>query len=453
MKNMKAFAGAIFTLLMLAGIASADDYEQDKNMYWPQWRGPLGNGVAPLSDAPLHFSATENVKWKFEDPGRGFSTPIIWGDKIFMTTALEIKDDTPPQPPPAGGGRRGRMRGGRILAQSFALLCIDRNTGDLLWRRVANETLPHEGIHRQLGSYANQSAVTDGEHVYAFFGSFGLYAYDLDGNKLWDRDFGVKMQIYNRFGESSSPALHGDTIVVQFDHEGNSFIEALDKHTGETIWRHERDEDTSWSSPFILEHEGKAQAVFSASAFVTSYDLETGDLLWKCSGMSPHPIPMAVSGHGMVFMTSGSRRRALKAIKLGETGDLSGTDAVVWELSKGTPYNSTPLLYGDELYLVRDGGLTRGITVMSVMDAKTGAEHYFMKRFPHSYCIKASPVGAGDKIYLASEEGDIIVLRRGKEFEILATNSMDEMFLASPVVVGGDLFLRGQKTLFCISDD
>ncbi len=418
----------------------ADEAADEALQYWPQWRGPFGNGVA-TTDGPLHFGATENVKWKIEIPGRGISTPIVWGDRLFLTTAIPVEQD----------GQSPR-RGTSLVSQRFDVICIDRRTGELLWQQTAKEAMPHEGYHRSLGSYANASPVTDGEHVYVFFGSFGLYSFDMDGNLEWSRDFGVQMRMFNRFGEASSPALHGNTVVVLFDHEGQSFIEAVDKRSGKTLWKNLRDENTTWASPYILVHEGRAEVVVSGGNFIKSYDLETGVEIWRCAGMSRHPIPTPVAGQGLLFAASGTSERRVRVIRLGETGDLTDTDAVVWKLDRAAPYNPSPLLWGDELYLVRDGGLVRGTSRFSAFDVKTGSEHYMQMRLPSSYTVKASPVGAGDKIYLLTEEGDVLVIKRGTEFEVLAVNSMDEMFLASPVIVDGVMFLRGAEHLFAISE-
>ena len=421
--------------------APADEAADEALQYWPQWRGPLGNGVA-TTDGPLHFGATENIKWKIDIPGRGFSTPIVWGHRLFLTTAIPVEQDGP-----------SRGRGRSLVRQRFDVICIDRRTGKILWQKTAKEAMPHEGYHRTLGSYATASPVTDGEHVYVFFGSFGLYSFDMDGNLEWSRDFDVKMQIFNRFGEGSTPALHGNTLVVLFDHEGQSFIEAVDKRSGETLWKIPRDEGTAWTSPYILVHEGRSQVVVTGRDFIRSHDLETGEEIWRCAGLSRLPIPTPVTGHGLLFAASGTGERRVRAIRLGETGDLTDTDAVVWKLDRAAPYNPTPLLWGDELYLVRDGGLNRGTSMFSAFDAKTGSAHYVQKRLPSSYTVKASPVGAGDRIYLLTEEGDVLVIKRGTEFEVLAVNSMDEMFLASPIIVDGVLFLRGADHLFAISEN
>jgi len=440
-------AGGLIGLLVLGLFMAASAEAQapaGAEANWHHWRGPNRNGVAN-TDAPTVFSATEHVKWKTAVPGRGFSSPVIWGNRIFLTTA--IVDETAAAP-------RGRRRGAPLAPTKFVVLCYDRSTGALLWERVATKTTPHEGHHRQLGSFANGSPITDGKYVYVSFGSFGLYAYDFDGNLQWSRDFNVKMQIFNRFGESSSPALHENTLVLQFDHEGDdSFLVAVDTRTGETLWRQDRDEDTSWSSPYIAEHRGRVQVITSAGRYIRSNDLKSGEEIWRSAGMTRHPIPTPVHGHGLVFTVSAVNERRIRVIKLDAVGDVTGTDAIAWQLDRAAPYNPSPLLWDNELYLVRDGGLSLGTSRFSAFEATTGTPHYLQTRLPSSYTIKASPIGAGDKIYLLTEEGDVIVVKRGPEFEVLAVNSMDEMLLASPAVVDGELFIRGLEHLFCISDN
>ena len=421
---------------------SAQQLGADAN--WPQWRGPLGTGVAPTSDAPLHFSASQGVKWRAAIPGRGLSSPIVWGDLVFVTTAVpteeeEMADDRP------------RRRQQRLVAQEFRVIALDRGTGEIRWSRTAITTEPHEGHHRTSSSYANPSAVTDGERVYAFFGSRGLYAYDFDGNLAWSRDFGVQMSTFGHFGEASSPALHAETIVLLFDHEEESFIEAVNTRNGETRWKRARDEDTSWSSPLIVEHDDVTHVVTSAGNFITSYDLANGDVVWRAPGLNPHPIPTPVTNGSLLIATSASRESRVQAIELGRRGDLSASDAVAWSYEKAAPYNPSPLLWDDELYLVRDGGMNVGAGRISLLDARTGEPQYLMLDLPGEYTIKASPVAAGDRIYLVSEEGDVIVLRRGAEFEVLAVNPMDEPFIASPAIAHGELFLRGFEHVICVT--
>lgn len=233
---------------------------------WPHWRGPLGNGVAPASTPPVRFGADDAVRWRTEIPGRGNSSPVVWEDLVFVTTAVPVEQR-------AEGGDRPRRRRPILLEHDFRLLAVRRADGVVAWSRTAKVATPHEGYHRTQSSYANPSPITDGQQVYAFFGSRGLYAFDLDGEPLWQRDFGVQMQTYGQFGEGSSPALHADTLVLQFDHQGQSFIEAVDRHSGATLWKRLRDEDTSWSSPYIVEHGGRALVVTSGGNHVTAYDL------------------------------------------------------------------------------------------------------------------------------------------------------------------------------------
>jgi outer membrane protein assembly factor BamB len=418
----------------------------DESANWPHWRGPTGTGVAPIGSPPVEFSSEKNVRWAWTDPGLGFSSPIVWNDTVFVTTA--VKNDDPAQPEPEQTSMFGQE--GLTAPRQFLLIAIDRESGAERWRRVAVEAVPHEGHHQTLSSFANMSPVTDGERVYVSFGSHGLYAYDFEGTLAWSQNFDVKMRIYNRFGEASSPALWGDTLVLSFDHDGDSFIVAVDKRDGKIRWRREReDEGTNWTSPMILVHEGRAQAVLSGSTFVRGYDLATGEILWQVAGMTRGPIPVPVQGHGMVYLASGTNGQAFKAVKLGPTGDLTGTDAEVWTLNQGVPYNPSPLLWGDEIYLVKEG--MRGPTFISALDAKTGAEHYFNARLPAGYVIRASPIGAGNQIYLGTEEGDVLVLRRGPELEVLAINPMGEQILATPAIAGDDLFVRTRGHLYRIT--
>ena len=411
---------------------------------WPQWRGPLGTGVAPIGGAPLRFGADEGVKWRTVIPGRGFSSPVVWDELVFITTAV-------PRAAELTSGDRPRRRRRRRVPHDFRLVAIRRDDGDVAWSRDAVTAIPHEGYHREESSYANSSPFTDGELVYAFFGSRGLYAYDLDGKLRWSRDFGVEMEMLGQFGEASTPALHGDTIVVVFDHQGQSFIEAVDAADGETRWRALRDEDTSWSSPYVVEHEGRAMVVASGGNFITAYDLGDGEVVWRSRGMTQHPIPTPVAGGGLLFAASGSTERRVRAIALGGKGDLSDTDAIVWQLDKAAPYSPSPLLVNDELYLVRDGGMTAGTSRLSLIDARTGDAHYLERQLPGGYTIKASPVSAGDRLYLATQEGDVLVLQRGPHFEVLATNAMDDVFVASPAIAYGEMFLRGREHLICIA--
>jgi outer membrane protein assembly factor BamB len=415
--------------------------------YWPQWRGPSDNGVAP-SAVPVEWSATKNLAWKFEIPGRGHSSPVIWGDRLFVTTAVP----TAPVPAPAAsGGDGGRRRGpgggtGVGIEHKFILYCLDRNNGKVLWERTATVAKPHEGYHFRYGSFASNSPVTDGKHVYAFFGSRGLYVYDLDGQLVWTKDF-PPMQMRLAFGEGVAPVLDGDRLILNLDQQGDSQIIVLDKRNGKEIWRAARDEESSWSQPLVVEHAGKRQIIVSATNRVRSYEAETGKLIWECGGLGGNVIPAPVSEDGIVWVMSGYRNPNLLAIRLDRQGDLTGTDAILWTNQRGNSYTPAPVLEDGKLYFVSDNGL------LTCLDAKTGQPHYIQQRLPKPYSFKASPVSAGGKLYLATEDGDVVVVKMGEEYEVVATNKIqDEMFISSPAVADGTLYLRSQEALYAIRE-
>lgn len=417
---------------------------------WPNWRGPASDGMA-RGDAPLRWSDTENVKWKAEIPGRGFSSPVAWGDRLFVTTAVQTAPTPPPPAPVAGDkggpgrGRGGPGGGGALVEHKLMLLCLDRKTGKILWERVAKTAVPHEGYHPQYGSFASNSPVTDGKHVVAWFGSRGVYVYDMDGKKVWEKDFEVAQKIRLAFGEGTAPLLHGDKLILNYDHEGDSFITALDKSTGKELWRTPRADGTNWSMPVVFTHAGKKQIVVTATRRVRGYDLETGKQIWECAGLGLNTIPAPVAADGIVYVMSGYRDPNLLAIKLGREGDLTGTDAILWTNQKGNSYTPSPVLHDGKLYLLTDNGM------LSALDAKTGKPHYQQQRLPKPYNFKASPVGANGKLYLASENGDVIVVKMGETFEVLATNTLEgQTFIGTPAILDGELYLRGQNTLFCI---
>ena len=410
---------------------------------WPQWRGPNWDGVA-RGDAPLQWSDTEHIKWKASIPGRGHSSPVVWGDKIFLTTAVQ----TGPSPEPAAGGGRGRGFGSRVPQPEHKLMvmCFDRKTGKLLWERLATTVAPHEGYHPQYGSFASNSPVTDGKHVIAFFGSRGVFCYDLEGNEVWKKDFGLQLRMYNTFGEGSWPALEGSTLLLLFDHEGESFLVALDKSTGKELWRTPRtDSNTNWSGPVVIAYQGRKQVVVSATKKVHAYDFETGKPIWEAAGLGQNTIPAPVTDGSILIAMSGFRNPNLLAIKLGRDGDLTGTDAIAWTNQRGNSYTPSPVLADGKLYMLTDSGM------LSCVDLKTGTPYYSQQRLPKPYNFKASPVAAGGKLYLASEEGDVIVVKMGGKFEVLATNTLEgQFFVATPAIVDGEIYLRGQNTLFAV---
>ncbi len=397
---------------------------------WPHWRGSDGNGNA-IGDAPLTWGDNQNIKWKVEVPGHGNSSPVIVGDRIFLTTAI------PTAKAPAGGQAEHR----------FIVMALDRNTGNVVWERTAVTATPHEGYHRQYGSFASASPVVDGDRLYAYFGSRGLYCYDLDGELQWSKDLG-DFHMRMAFGEGVAPAIHGNTIVLSQDQEGGSFIVALDKHDGRELWRKARDEGSNWSEPRIIEFGGRTQAIVAAENRVRSYDVATGEVIWECAGLGANTIPYPVVENDIVIVMSGYRNPNMMAIRLGGKGDLTGTDSVLWHQTRGTSYTASPVLHDGKIYVLTDRGM------ISCFDVKTGRPYYHQQRLPGPYTFKASLVAANRKLYLSSENEDVLVLKMGGEYEVLATNKLtDEMFVASPAIVDGELFLRSQTHLYCIHDN
>jgi outer membrane protein assembly factor BamB len=326
-------------------------------------------------------------------------------------------------------------------------MCLDRKSGKVIWERVAKVATPHEGYHRNYGSFASYSPLTDGKFLYASFGSRGIYCYDLDGKKIWERDLGVKMQMRNEFGEGAAPALYNDLLIHNFDQETGSFVVALDKRNGKQIWRIDRDEVSAWSTPTVIDAKGKKQILIAASNKVRAYNPEDGKVIWECAGLGTNVIPHPVQYKDTVLVMSGHRDPKLMAIRLGREGDLTGTDAVIWSQTRGLSYTASPVLYDDKFYALTDNGM------LSCFNAATGSPYYQQTRLPQADNFKASPVGAGDKLYLASESGVVTVVKMGEKFEIVATNTFeDQMFVSSPIVAEGDLYLRSKTHLFCISE-
>ena len=426
------------------------DAFSDVEKNWHQWRGPEASGVAPYGDPPTEWSENKNVRWKIAIPGQGHATPIVWGDTVFVTSAIETDKQIELAPLEEPQRRRGR-RGGRSSAPStvhkFVIFAINRSDGSIRWQQTAREEVPHEGTH-QTGSWAANSPVTDGEHVYAYFGSRGLYCYDMGGNLQWEKDLG-DMSTRRSFGEGSSPTLYGNAIIINWDHEGDSFIVALNKRTGEELWKVDRDESTSWATPIVVEHNGNHQVIVNATHRTRSYDLATGKVLWECGGMTANTIPSPVTANGIVYVTSGFRGNALQAIRLDDAeGDITGAAAIVWEYGRDTPYVPSPLLYDDTLYFLKHN---RG--VLSAFNASTGEAYYGPERLEGVSDVYASPVGAGGRIYIADRDGVTLVIKHGSTLEVLAENVLNDGFNASPVIVGKEIFLRGNKSLYCIASD
>lgn len=419
---------------------------------WSQWRGPLATGVAPAGNPPLEWSETKNVRFKVEIPGRGHATPVVWGDSIFLTSAVPVAPVPVSTPPavkneePAGGWPPPSVA---TSSQRFVVMALDRKTGKTLWERTAREGVPHEGTHRD-GTWASASPVTDGELLVASFGSNGIYAYSLDGTLRWSKDLG-DMRTRNGFGEGSSPVIVGELVIVNWDHEGESFIVALDRKTGEERWRKSREEVTSWSTPLVVEVGGRKQVIVAATGRTRAYDAATGEVIWQAAGMTTNTIPSPVQADGIVYLMSGFRGNALQAVRLAEAakaggGDLTGAPAIAWTYDRDTPYVPSPVLYDGLLYFLKHNTGT-----LSVLDAKSGGVKYGPVRLPELDGVYASPVAANGRVYVVGRDGATSVLKAGPQLEVLATNRLEDHFDASPVVAGDSLFLRGGRYLYALA--
>lgn len=396
---------------------------------WAHWRGPTGNGVATNAQPPVQWSSTKNVNWKVAIPGRGSGTPVIWEQRVFVVTAVPVESGSNAAGPP------------KLM---FKVLCFDRSNGRLLWDRTATVAKPHEQI-QVTNTFASASPCTDGRHVYAHFGFRGLYCYTMDGELTWKRnDFG-QMETRSSFGEGSSPTLEGDKILVPWDHEGQSYLYALDKSNGETIWKTERDEPTCWATPLIVEHNGAKQVVMNGQTCARAYELETGKELWRCGGQAQRPVASAVAGNGLVFIGSGFMGSFLGAFRLDGQGDIENTEHVAWVLDRDTPDIASPLLWGGRLYFHK-----AKTGMLSCVDAATGKPHYTAARIGLTSTY-ASPIAAGGHVYLTGRSGTTVVIEDSDELKIVASNSVGETVDATPAPVDNELFIRGENHLFCIS--
>ena len=412
---------------------------------WPQWRGPSATGVAPHANPPVHWSETNHVRWKIPLPGQ----------RTFLAHRLRRRGFRHWPPSPSARRKSPSM----TTPPAFTTACPSRTVINLSsspsaagtercsWQKVLREELPHEGGHTT-GSLASNSPVTDGEHLYVFFGSRGLYCLDLNGELKWSKDLG-RMQTLHAHGEGSSPVLYGDTLIVCWDHEGDSFLYAFDKRTGKERWKVARDEKTSWSTPLVVEHEGKPQVIVSATKRVRGYDLATGTQLWECAGLTDNVVSSPVYSHGVVIAGNSYYQQAMLAIRLaGAKGDLTGTDRVAWKLNRMTPYVSSPLLYDDTLYFLRHNQ-----NILSRLEPATGKPRGEPLRLEGIRdFIFASPVGAAGRIYVTGRDGATVVLRHDRENATLAVNQLDDSFSASPALAGRELYLRGERFLYCIAE-
>jgi outer membrane protein assembly factor BamB len=427
-------------LSTFAGVAFAQAESPSDN--WHQWRGPLATGVAPQADPPVQWSETENVRWKVEIPGKGHSTPVVWGDRVFLTTAIPTGETSRPE---AREGAHHNLQA--VQHQELVVLALDRADGGVVWSQALATVVPHEGGH-QTASFASASPVTDGERLYAFFGSNGLYALDLNGKVLWQLDLG-DMATKHGHGEGSSPALFGDTLIVNWDHQGQSFVVALDKRTGETRWQADRDEPSSWATPIVVEHDGRLQVIVSGTNRLRAYDFETGKVTWEAGGLSGNIVASPVAENGLVIAGSSYEKRFMMAVRLdGAQGDVTGTEQVVWTRDRSTPYVPSPVLYRGALYFLRHYQ-----SILSRVDANTGEDRPGEMRLPGITNVYASPVAAAGRVYITDQEGATLVLSAGDAPEALALNQLDDRFNASAAMAGRELYLRGERYLYSLSEN
>jgi len=414
---------------------------------WPQWRGTGGSGISTETGVPLEWSESKNIAWKTAIPGRGHSSPIVWGDRVFLTTSIEG-----PIVPGAEAVRHYR-RGEEYLhpdsvganhSYTMKLFCLDLKSGRVLWEKTVYEGTVHDNRHKK-NTYASATPATDGRFVYLSFEAEGVYCYDFDGKRIWKTSLGKIAK--GGMGPGTSPVLYENLVILQCDQEygEGSFIAAVDKKTGKEVWRVSRDQRRSWATPLLIKTAQRTEMVTSGPNEIISYDPGTGRELWSAPGVVSNPIPSPVAGQGLVFVTAGSDTKRAFAIRLGGSGDLAGTSNLVWSYDKGTAYVPSPILYNDYLYLVTDAG------AITCIEAGTGKVIY-QTRIPMAARFTASPVAFEGKILFVSEDGDSFILKGGPTPEILNANALGEPVYASPAIVPGRILIRGQDNLYCIAN-
>lgn len=412
--------GRLFLPLALCFALGADvrmiEVEGEGRRYWPRWRGPSGQGIAEGTGYVDRWSATENVIWKVEVPGRGNSSPIVWGDRIFLTSAT------------GDGSKR-------------VLLCYRRSDGKLLWELAAPQA-PAERIYWK-NTYASSTPATDGERVYAYFGNAGLMAADFNGRMVWHRSLGA-ITLYH--GSAGSPLLYKESVILFQDQRENSFVAAFDKRTGKTVWWMGREEKVGWGSPIAIHAGSRDEIVISSQNRVTAYDPDTGKLLWYARGNTFEVTPTPAVGHGLLFCPSGRAGPTL-AIRPGGSGDVTATH-IVWQTPRGSPFIPSPLVYGDYLYTVND--MTAIATCFEAATGKLMWQGRLGEARRESF--SASPVGVEGKVFLTNDEGETFVLAAGPEFRLLHVNRIGERMLATPALVEGRWYMRTERHLLAIGN-
>ena len=443
---MKRYLVVLGILVTALGGLQAED-----TVNWPQFRGPGARGVAEGKSLPSTWSKTENVKWSVPVPGRGWSSPVIWGDKVFLTSAVSSGKEKAVKKGLYFGGNGNAPSPNR---HSWMIYCFSFKSGKKLWEREADARKPLTPRHIK-NNYAPETQVTDGEMVYTYFADQGLFAHDLNGSLKWKRTTKAFRTRYN-WGSAASPALHGDSIYILNDNEESSFIEAIDKKTGKTSWRKDRDEKSNWSTPFVWKNPLRTEIITPGTGKTRSYGLD-GELLWELvADMSSITIATPFTAHGLLYVTSGyvgDGRKPIYAIRPGGKGTINlkkgAVDkSIAWRQPKAAPYNPSTLVYKDLLYVLYDFGF------FACFDAKTGAEIYGKVRVRERERtpFTSSPWAYGDKVFCLSEDGDCFVYKAGRKHELLRVNKLDELCMATPGMARGSLFIRTASRLYRISE-
>jgi outer membrane protein assembly factor BamB len=403
--------------------------------HWPQFRGPGSTGVA-VDDPrlPDRWSQTENLAWKTDIPGRGWSSPVVWGDHIFLTTVISTAPEEPAKKGLYLGGNRPEPPNAEHRWMVYA---VDFRTGKIRWEREVQRAVPKSSRHLK-NSFASETPVTDGERIYAYFGNIGLFCFDFSGKLVWQQRYNPVATRYG-WGTAASPVLHRGRLYIVNDNDDQSYLASLDARTGRQIWRVNRDEKSNWATPYVWEHDGKAEIVTNGTGRIRSYDLD-GKLLWELGGASSIVIPTPFSKFGLLYVTSGyvgDQNRPVFALQPG--------GKIAWSLPQAGPYNPSPILYGDYYYTLLDRGF------FTCHDARTGKEIYGRQRLdPAAAAFTASPWAYNGKLFALSEDGDTYVIQAGPEFRVLHKNSLDDMSMATPAIARGSVIVRTASRLYRI---
>lgn len=436
-------------LTAFAAVALVSTSTLAENSNWPQFRGPGARGVAEDAGRTDTWSATDHVAWTSDVAGRGWSSPIVWGDRVFVTTAVSFGEvEEAKRGLYFGGERKDRPDAEHV----WLVVCLDLSTGEVVWEKEVHRGVPEKGLHIK-NSYASETPVTDGERVYAYIGNVGLFCLDFDGELLWDRRW-APVSTRADWGTAASPALHDGRLYIVNDNEDQSFLEAVDAASGSTVWRLDRDEQSNWATPFVWETQERTEIITPGTGKTRSYDLD-GNALWVLEGASVITIANPYTAHGLLYVSSGyilDRKKPLWAIRPGATGDITlgddetSNDSIAWCRKMGAPYNPSTLVYGDLLYVLLDRGL------LACYDAQTGEVVYQPQRLGGATAYTSSPWACDGKIFCLDEYGVTTVVRAGRDFEVLRSNPLedDEMAMSSPAIAGRKLLIRTEARLYCI---